>query len=289
MQLQNMGFIRMQPESGGLDMVQKPTGAQEGVIRRYVDTFNGKVLMDLQDGIGQWVESGDMSAYTGASRRTYLEFPEGTKAVKVLGMIRRFYAGEDVAGMTFSLEDRTFATTGIPQNQTQSMQAQIAAIRSKQLAATAAMTAAVAKGPLPKRAAQARRGFEASWLTTVFTPLTGRLGDVSQKVLQRSRRFEVDLAKSMQADFKQVEPFLKGFEAMRDADFAVLDLALKNGDTDTRDVLLTAYNLTNQFAQVEILLEQTRQRAKAAGFEVGMILNYFPRKVNDYEKLHNFY
>jgi len=185
--------------------------------------------------------------------------------------------------------DITFATTGIPQNQTQSMQAQIAAIRSKQLAATAAMTAAVAKGPLPKRAAQARRGFEASWLTTVFTPLTGRLGDVSQKVLQRSRRFEVDLAKSMQADFKQVEPFLKGFEAMRDADFAVLDLALKNGDTDTRDVLLTAYNLTNQFAQVEILLEQTRQRAKAAGFEVGMILNYFPRKVNDYEKLHNFY
>jgi GNAT superfamily N-acetyltransferase len=185
--------------------------------------------------------------------------------------------------------DITFATTGIPQNQTQSMQAQIAAIRSKQLAATAAMTAAVAKGPLPKRAAQARRGFEASWLTTVFTPLTGRLGDVSQKVLQRSRRFEVDLAKSMQADFKQVEPFLKGFESMRDADFAVLDLALKNGDTDTRDVLLTAYNLTNQFAQVEILLEQTRQRAKAAGFEVGMILNYFPRKVNDYEKLHNFY
>jgi hypothetical protein len=101
MQLQNMGFIRMQPESGGLDMVQKPTYAQEGVIKRYVEQYNGAVLLDLQEGIGEWrgVEMG----YSGAKRRTYLEFPEGTKPVKVLGMIRRFYAGEDVQGMTFSL------------------------------------------------------------------------------------------------------------------------------------------------------------------------------------------
>lgn len=187
-------------------------------------------------------------------------------------------------------EDITFVLTGVPQNPTQALQAQASALRARKLAATAQLTARLRSGvPLPKRAALVRRTTQASLAARLAMPISSRLARISRPLAQRLRRFEFDLSKAITRDFEQVAPFIQGFEKMRADDAAVLDLALKNGDTDTRDTLLAAYNLTTQFDRVLKVLEQTKAKAIQAGYDVGTVEDYFPRKVNDVDGLFVHY
>jgi len=186
--------------------------------------------------------------------------------------------------------DITFALTGVPQNATQALQAQASALRAKKLAATAQLTARLRSGvPLPKRAALVRRSTQASLAARLAMPISSRLSRISRPLAQRLRRFEFDLGNAITRDFAQVEGFIRGFEKMRPDDAAILDLALKNGDTDTRDTMLAAYNLTADFAKVQAVLEATKDKAKAAGYDFGEVSDYFPRKVNDVDGLFMHY
>lgn len=187
-------------------------------------------------------------------------------------------------------EDLTFALTGVPQNATQALQAQAGALRAKKLAATAQLTARLRSGvPLPKRAALVRRTTQASLAARLAMPISSRLSRINRPLAQRLRRFEFDLGNAITRDFAQVEEFIRGFEKMRPDDAAILDLALKNGDTDTRDTLLAAYNLTGAFDKVQRVLETTKAKAKAAGYDFGDVADYFPRKVNDVDGLFMHY
>lgn len=186
--------------------------------------------------------------------------------------------------------DETFALTGVPQNSTQALQAQASALRAKKLAATAGLVARLRSGtPLPARAALVRRSTQASLAARLAMPISSRLARIERSLAQRLRRFEFDLGNALTRDFAQVEGFIRGFEKMRPDDAAVLDLALKNGDTDTRDTLLTAYNLTAEFQRVLGVLEATKAKARAAGYEFGDVADYFPRKVNDVDGLFMHY
>jgi hypothetical protein len=187
-------------------------------------------------------------------------------------------------------EDLTFALTGVPQNSTQALQAQASALRAKKLAATAALQARLRSGtPLPKRAALVRRTTQASLAARLAMPISSRLARIDRGLAQGLRWFEFGLGNAIAKDFAQVEEFIRGFEKMRPDDAAVLDLALKNGDTDTRDTLLAAYNLTAAFAKVEAVFEATKAKARAAGYEFGDVADYFPRKVNDVDGLFMHY
>lgn len=89
------GNIRLSPEGGMLDIMRQPTPAQEIKLKSWIDSFDGEVVIDLSDGLGKWDDRN--KGYIPAERRAYLEFPDGTKPAKVLGMVRRFYSGEDIA------------------------------------------------------------------------------------------------------------------------------------------------------------------------------------------------
>lgn len=188
--------------------------------------------------------------------------------------------------------DITFATTGIPQNATQSLQAQAMAIQAKRLAASAQLLSRLNSGqPLPARAKAVRKSTEASLAAKLFVPLVSRLQAISEtaNLGQRLRRFDFDLGQAVTRDFQAVKPFMVAFENLPERDARILDLALKNGDTASRDAVLNAHGMVGAFARVEQVLSATRQRAIAAGYDVGEIQDYFPRKVNDYEGLHAHY
>lgn len=182
--------------------------------------------------------------------------------------------------------DITFATTGIPQNQIQALQAQAQRIRSKKLMATGELLARIQAGqPIPARVKAVRRSTQASLLARLAVPVASRLDAIGQGLGIRLRRFEFDLGTRLAADYQRVLPFAQGVEAMKDGDAALLDLALKNGDTATRDAVLNTYGIQAQFAEVLKVIEETRLRAEAAGYEVNQIADYFPRKVADLDGL----
>lgn len=183
-------------------------------------------------------------------------------------------------------EDLTFAITGVPQNSQQALQAQLAGIRAKRLNAAAVLANRLRTGtPLPARAKLVKRTTQASLLARLAMPISSRLARIAPELAQRLRRFEYDVGTQIGRDFDQVNPFMDGVASMAANDAETLHLALMNGDVDTRDTVLAAYNLKPAFAQVQSVFASTRARAIAAGFEVGEITDYFPRKVNDHDAL----
>jgi len=196
---------------------------------------------------------------------------------------------------TFNLvpqSEITFATTGIPQNQTQANQAMFNRIQAKRLAASAQLLTRLNSGqPLPARAKAVRKSTEASLAAKLFVPLVSRLQAISGKANlgQRLRRLDFDIGRALKADFEAVKPWMVAFEALPEREARILDQALKNGDTASRDAVLNAYGMAGSFARVEQVLASTRARAIAAGYDVGEIKDYFPRKVNDLDGLMNHY
>lgn len=182
--------------------------------------------------------------------------------------------------------DITFATTGIPQNAIQALQAQAQRIRSKKLMATGELLARIQAGQsIPARVRAVRRSTQASLLARMAVPISSRLAAIAPELSVRLRRFEFDTGTRLTQDYQRVLPFAQAMEAMKDGDAALLDLALKNGDTDTRDMVLATYGIQAQFAEVLKVIDETRLRAEAAGYEVAKIDNYFPRKVADLDGL----
>lgn len=75
----DMGNIRMKPESDGFELTQKPTPQQITVLKRFINSANGEVIVDLGL-IGKHNSSPE-----------YMEYPRGTKADRVINDINRFY------------------------------------------------------------------------------------------------------------------------------------------------------------------------------------------------------
>lgn len=217
----------------------------------------------------------DVRAMLAGAGLKVVEYPKGDSDARAAAVSK---VGEN--------PDITFATTGIPQNAVQALQAQAQRIRSKKLMATGELLARIQAGQsIPQRVRAVRRSTQASLLARLAVPVVSRLNALSPQLGTRLRRFEFDLGQRLSADYQRVLPFAQAVEAMKDGDAALLDLALKNGDTATRDAVLNTYGAQAQFAEVLKVIEETRLRAEAAGYEVTQIKDYFPRKVADLDGL----
>ena len=181
--------------------------------------------------------------------------------------------------------DETYQLTGIPVNETQSIESEVEAM---------GIAENLAKDEVIKNLQQAETPSERikrinSWglqlaLAKTLVPLSGRLQRLALPVAQRLRRMEMNIGKQAYEDIERIRPFLEGLKKIRKTeDFTILDLALKNGDTDARDEILEKYGI--DITSVEELLADIRKRLTDAGYDVGQIDNYFPRKVDDLEGL----
>lgn len=183
-------------------------------------------------------------------------------------------------------ESFTFELTGMPQNRRQVMNAQEARIRAKSLVAMGELIARIQAGaPLPQKVKAMRAQAQAGWASRNLVPISTRLRNLSAPIAQRMRRFEFDLGQAMKRDVEAATPFLIGLSSMSKGDSAILDLALKNGNVEVRDQILSQYNLTKQFAAVQAMIDGTRKRAEAAGYDITQVPDYYPRKVNDLDGL----
>ncbi len=64
----NMGNIRLNPESKGLDITIEPTQEQINTIRHYINYFNGEIILDISDLQGKNIHSYEYDFKTSSSK-----------------------------------------------------------------------------------------------------------------------------------------------------------------------------------------------------------------------------
>lgn len=123
-------------------------------------------------------------------------------------------------------------------------------------------------------------------LTKVARSVSDRAGKISPRLKLAFREFARNFNMQRTAHVKAIEPFLKAYHAMEDNDKPIFDWAAFNGDTETIERLKKKYeNLAPALETYRNVLNEIYVQAAEAGFEVGYIQDYFPRKVKNPEAL----
>ena len=113
------------------------------------------------------------------------------------------------------------------------------------------------------------------------TPVSTRIGNISEKLMFKLRRFEMDLATSIQSDEKQILPFLVKWKSMDKGDRLALDYALKNSQTDVINAIAKKYDMQDVMTDIRSMLDNTFNRSIDAGVDVRYKSDHFPRHVDD--------
>ena len=194
------------------------------------------------------------------------------------------------AGDNGSSVDQTFQLSGVPLNAEQEITFQLEALKAHGNLTddTVIQQQQAAMTPQQRIRATTNMGF-ALVGAQIAVPISERLRKISPRIAQLLRRMEMGIGINQHSDLNRVKPFIDGLEGIKKdkAVYEQLNLALMNGDTETRDAILAQFNLT--IKPVESLLADIKKRMINAGYEIGTITNYFPRKVKDLDALWNHY
>lgn len=187
--------------------------------------------------------------------------------------------------ITFSLEDITFAVTGIPQNRRQQLQRTFNQLHARQAALFPYPYQQLAA--LPVQAKVSLGGHEAGLAGRVLLPVSERLRLIADRsgqrigILTRVRRYYSEKGTNLRRYSDQVTPLMRGIARMNTDDLRVFGVAASNQDALARNVVLAKYGLQNEWASYEAARDALRNEMIAAGMEVGDIGEYFPRWVRD--------
>ena len=113
----------------------------------------------------------------------------------------------------------------------------------------------------------------------IFTPISSRLDEINPRLKHAIRKFEFNLAMTENEYASTIQPFIAKLDKMPQADYAKYDLALKNGKIEIVNALNEKYGINQEYKAVRALLDKIRKEALDTDLEVGMIEDYFPRKV----------
>jgi hypothetical protein len=86
------GWVRMDDNSGSIDIAKSPTSQQLSVISSMAQRHNGELVVDLEDGLGEWSQGNEY--YRPAMRRWSQQYPEGTKPQRIINDIKKFFDGD---------------------------------------------------------------------------------------------------------------------------------------------------------------------------------------------------
>ena len=102
-ELMAYGYIRMDDNSGSIDISKEPTFAQYKVLRQIISKHNGDIVLDLEDGLGKYDDKND--SYSNPERRFSNQYDKGAETSKIILDVKKFFAGEMpvVASTRFNL------------------------------------------------------------------------------------------------------------------------------------------------------------------------------------------
>jgi hypothetical protein len=121
-----------------------------------------------------------------------------------------------------------------------------------------------------------------------FVPISTVAGNISKDFKQQIRKFVYSLNKSEAESKNEIKNYIEETQKMSEEDFLRLDLALKNKDTVTAEMMIKQYQLENSFSKVQNLLKDIYEKAVKAGIDIGHLDDYFPRKIKYYNEFMEY-
>lgn len=115
--------------------------------------------------------------------------------------------------------------------------------------------------------------------------ISTRLKNIHPTIKDTARKYVWNVEKRIAADEILAYDFIEGFNKLKDDVKVELSHALLDGNKEKADRIASKYGLLDSINKIRNMLPQIRQRAIAAGFEIGEIENYWPRVVKDPESL----
>jgi hypothetical protein len=113
-----------------------------------------------------------------------------------------------------------------------------------------------------------------------FVPVSTRLGNIDRRLKHAVRRFIFRTGLYSNEDRAAIKGFIdKVSKKFSEADYRVLDLALKNRDTKKVDELIKKYDAVEDWKKVRETLDDIYSEAEDVGLDMGYVEDYFPRKV----------
>ena len=121
----------------------------------------------------------------------------------------------------------------------------------------------------------------------MFLPLDTRLSKISQEFTNKVKRYTFNLLCLEKKDSDNIMPFLEKAKGLNPDDFYTLDLALKNRDTRTINILLDKLNLTVEYKKVRKTLDEIFDATQDVGMDVNYMNAFYPRVLKS-DKIDNF-
>lgn len=115
--------------------------------------------------------------------------------------------------------------------------------------------------------------------------LSTRIGDISQPVLRRFRKFEHDIHVDTKKYMDRAAPFMRSLQKLKPEDKSVLGRHLASGEFEQAEKLMTLPGMKEEFKKVKEILNDLYDDSIDAGLGVEYRTSYFPRMVKDYDKM----
>jgi len=111
--------------------------------------------------------------------------------------------------------------------------------------------------------------------------ISSELELIHPKLKSALRRHIDNVNMAVKRDMEGVYPLLKSTKKMNKKDFAVFDLAQKNGDHEKVNEIVEKYGIQSEIEQARGILDGIYERARKVGYDVNYLPNYFPRILKD--------
>jgi hypothetical protein len=134
-----------------------------------------------------------------------------------------------------------------------------------------------------KMPSQAWESFK-EFSSEILVPIDTIIGNVNKELKDRLWKFEFGVANSK--IMQDSRPILKKFQdklktKKNDPDYRILDLALKNGDSEVVEYYAEKLGVLKEFEEVRPVLDMIYKEATAVGIDMKYVESYFPRTVRD--------
>lgn len=117
--------------------------------------------------------------------------------------------------------------------------------------------------------------------------ISTRLKNIHPEIKDALRRYVYKTNKHIAIDNESAYGFVSKFSKLEDSVKIELSRALLNSQKETADTIAKQHGMLEETNQARQIFEDTRDRALAAGLDVGKIENYWARSIKDIEGLLN--
>lgn len=127
-----------------------------------------------------------------------------------------------------------------------------------------------------------------SGIAKILEPISTTIRQISEPLFYNLRKFEMETKVAINRDAASLQPFLIKFSKLSKQDKKRLDIALKNTDTATQELVAQELGILSEVRALRPMLDNIYNQAKAAGVDVEYRSDFIPRRIKNLDGLLSY-